>query len=770
MRATRFRMEAGCLTWKGKGDSDAKNAAIMNLMNPSVRATCEATNSSLKFHDLTKEEQARCEPAKGQRPNKASRANRAKREQEVQEDSNSDEDEDQEEYGDDQDEEEALQPATRRMAKPVSRMAVTRGHTSEIQKAKQTSPASGFEYQQPGKGRKRSRNEENSDEESDEDLPQGPSKRHRANPEEVPVQSSSGTKPMSANGPIKRLFSRRRQNQLQASHADARSAQAFEGGIANGLRPPQSISNIIETHDLGYLFEDEEQDARETPEPRTSKALMQSLIYDGEDTRNPSDEVRNQEVIINVEPGTRLPKPKRKRGSGSSDHLGTDGSQSQLSFEQSPPVAAVRGIPYDASEYVENEIDVRDAEAEEDGDTLQRPRINNHRAKRSSARKGPVYIKIADTMRSATRDTNSPNALDTAKVERRSLKQAVRQEAQTSATYPSLEQTSPAAPTLAPISPPPELLDAYGRALASSYGDISTTTYPTTFGGAFESSQAFDLWAPAHILGDQQPPLSEVPGLNTYAPLSSARAESREVASTAEIPQLKKLKGDFNLTAEDLKFGEGNYFDFDHEGFNSNGGEEADTDQEEVMKKIEEKDTEEGEEAEEGEADEEEEGEAEEEEGSKSNAYELFDPNTEVSSAGSHYEATMVPGFDPNSDEFQAEVAAGFGKQDYRYVTPVHPDDIATVVRVLEFSRADYFQKTGERVPENLKQDHQNEMYASQQRHLDAHFQKVQIEAGKAAGESIYCLPKWSGGFENWRIALDQRGRDLQEVTQDDEF
>ena len=72
MRATRFRLKAGCLSWNEKGDTAAKNAKMLSLMP----ASCQAKNSTRKFRDLTKQEQDACETAKGQRGNKARKSKR----------------------------------------------------------------------------------------------------------------------------------------------------------------------------------------------------------------------------------------------------------------------------------------------------------------------------------------------------------------------------------------------------------------------------------------------------------------------------------------------------------------------------------------------------------------------------------------------------------------------------------------------------------------------------------------------------------------------
>ena len=72
MRATRFRLKAGCLSWNEKGDTAAKNAKMLSLMP----ASCQAKNSTRKFRDLTKQEQDACETAKGKRGNKARKINR----------------------------------------------------------------------------------------------------------------------------------------------------------------------------------------------------------------------------------------------------------------------------------------------------------------------------------------------------------------------------------------------------------------------------------------------------------------------------------------------------------------------------------------------------------------------------------------------------------------------------------------------------------------------------------------------------------------------
>ena len=72
MRSTRFRLKAGCLAWTEKGDSSAKSEKMLSFMP----ASCITSNSTRGFRDLTREEQAACETAKGKRGNKSRRSKR----------------------------------------------------------------------------------------------------------------------------------------------------------------------------------------------------------------------------------------------------------------------------------------------------------------------------------------------------------------------------------------------------------------------------------------------------------------------------------------------------------------------------------------------------------------------------------------------------------------------------------------------------------------------------------------------------------------------
>lgn len=86
---------------------------------------------------------------------------------------------------------------------------------------------------------------------------------------------------------------------------------------------------------------------------------------------------------------------------------------------------------------------------------------------------------------------------------------------------------------------------------------------------------------------------------------------------------------------------------------------------------------------------------------------------------------------------------------DYRHIDPIdRPTDAkdqATIRRALELTRIDFFQKTGNVVPQNLANDFCYESYASQHKHI----QEVYREHRKyfAHTPKLYRLPAWKYGF-----------------------
>jgi hypothetical protein len=74
MRATRFRLKAGCISWEPKAGSEKIADYILKLLPQS----CIDANSTLSFRDLSKDEQEDAtKPNEGTQPNRASKAKRA---------------------------------------------------------------------------------------------------------------------------------------------------------------------------------------------------------------------------------------------------------------------------------------------------------------------------------------------------------------------------------------------------------------------------------------------------------------------------------------------------------------------------------------------------------------------------------------------------------------------------------------------------------------------------------------------------------------------
>ena len=77
MRATRFRLHAGLLTWKNRMGSDTRNAKILSF----IPAQCKdpRVNSTKAFRDLTQEEMmAVANILKGSAPSRAQKKKRNK--------------------------------------------------------------------------------------------------------------------------------------------------------------------------------------------------------------------------------------------------------------------------------------------------------------------------------------------------------------------------------------------------------------------------------------------------------------------------------------------------------------------------------------------------------------------------------------------------------------------------------------------------------------------------------------------------------------------
>lgn len=661
MRATRFRLRAGCLTWNEKGDSDAKNAAMMMLMPPNVRKFCETNNSTNLFRDLSKPEQTRCETATGNRPGKASKANRAKKQAEIQEDSTDQEDDadmgegevEEDGYGD------AARPTTRLAGEPTSRKGLSRSHTDAKKETQQDDSGSVSKHLQAVKGRKRSRYETSS---SDEDVEEGPRKLRRTSQWQDLEESSSEYEPAFIHRPTIQPTTRRARTHFQSSRADAESALEFGEAIADSLKVPQSTSNFEDTDGLEYLY-----DTGVDPQPWSSEDLARGNTFDGD--------VDKKGVILNVRPGTPLPRRHSKSDSVASDQLDDQVLQSNtISGEERQSVEADEAVYVDAA-----------------------PRKMPKTAKRSAARKEPKNTRLADNMRSATQFSCSLEAVDTATADRRKLKQAIRRDAQRTTPYANYEQLSlPGASPFADDSQAPPFLGFGGDLPYTNLAHILPPAPFATFSNAAQITQGFDLNDVGSYPNFPQLPLSATPA-NTY-PFSDG-LDPHTITFAANAPQ-----------------------PIEH--------------------------------------------------GRSSDFIEASILGAESISSPSSSGISSEVGFEPTCEEFQSEVATGIKSGDYRYVSPVKPDEIKIVDRVLELSRADYYQKTGHRVPENVVSGYGGENYASQQRRLDAHFENEQMEAGNYDGDSIYCLPEWFGGFNDlaWRTALDEEGMRLEDVTQDYDF
>jgi len=671
MRATRFRLGAGCLTWNEKGDSDAKNSAMMSLMPAAVRTQCENINSTISFRDLSKAEQTQCKTATGHRPAKASKANRARKAEEDEEDSydvgDADQDDDAgaNEYEYDEEEEEATRPITRPIAKPTTRKSVARGLATANKKVKHGSSKPTSKGQQPKQGRKRTRNDASSSGDSGKDVREAPAKYRRTRKGEESDESSSEYELALIEHPIIRGTRREAPNPMQSSRKDAESAMIFGEAIANALKDSQSTSDVGNTHESGYLFVDEEQDGEGDPKLQTSIALTQSASRDSIETGRSSDNSDKKGVILNVKPGSRLPKR----------HFRSDGG---ASGESGHSVA---------------EEKIQDAGEDEEADTIRAPQKSLKRPKRSTARKGPMNTKLADTMRSATRDASSPDTINGAALVRKYLKRSMRSDTQKSAPYAGLDQITlhKAQPSFADVSQAPNFLDFSGGTPYGRLEQISRNTPHTTFSSATQIPEGFELDGADWYFSSQ---------------LTPPAAEPASVADAHGLPE------DFELHTN--TFVANVTQDGEQEDFALNNR----------------------------------------------NVHPPF-----------HGDSAEVD-FDPYCEGFQSETAAGIQAGDFRYVLPMGPEDIKIIDRVLELSRADFYQKTGHRVPANILNDYKGENYTSQQRRLDAHFENERIEAGNDDGESIYCVPEWFGGFNNpaWWNALDEEGKRLEDLTQDYDF
>ena len=683
MRATRFRLRAGCLVWNEKGDSEAKNSAMMSLMPPAIRTVCENTNSTISFRDLSRSEQTQCETATGHRPGKASKVNRAKKEAENQSGSIHSDDvkqEDEAEAGGPEEEgygEEASRAAVRPTAESTSRKGLGRGHANAKKRTRHDDSATDSKQMRSNNSHKRSRNQTYSDEEDAKEQP--PTKHRRTGNAPDPEESSSEHEPAFVERPAGRRHTSRAQIEVQSSRADAESALLFGEAIASALKVTQPSSNIENMDGLEYLNCDEERDAEGDSPSWISNNLTRGTSFEDEETRSLTEIIDEKGAWFATKQGPRLP-----RGHPTSGSTANDQSDDQALRYNTIP-----------------EEETQDDGAEEEADVITASRTISKRMRRSIAQKAPRNTKLADTMRLATRRTNSPELVGAApnnSTDRRKLKHAVRRDAQNKAPYAGNGQL-----------PLPDASSSFAdNALVESFVDFGDRIPDT-------SLDQFHLPEPLTSLSENTQ-MSQGFDRNDVASYLNFPETSLSAVSTDAYPLLDGFDPLKNTYADNgpQPSEHGGHLDFVNDEVDLNA--------------------------------------------------------PDIALASSHGAPTEVS-FDPTCEGFLSEVAAGVEAGDYRYVTPMSSENKKLVERVLELSRADFFQKTGHHIPRHVVDDYKGETYASQQRRLDAHFESERIEAGNYDGESIYCLPQWLGGFDrSWRSALDEEGIRLEDVTQDYDF
>ena len=81
MRATRFRLSAGLLSWEVKDGTDAKNGRILDL----IPAKYKDVNSTKGWRDLTKEEIKQVKAGALRKPQQGRKAKRASKDSEEEE-------------------------------------------------------------------------------------------------------------------------------------------------------------------------------------------------------------------------------------------------------------------------------------------------------------------------------------------------------------------------------------------------------------------------------------------------------------------------------------------------------------------------------------------------------------------------------------------------------------------------------------------------------------------------------------------------------------
>ena len=101
--------------------------------------------------------------------------------------------------------------------------------------------------------------------------------------------------------------------------------------------------------------------------------------------------------------------------------------------------------------------------------------------------------------------------------------------------------------------------------------------------------------------------------------------------------------------------------------------------------------------------------------------------------------------------------------RDFRLVVPTafpetFQDNVAAIQEALELSREDFRQRISFRPPASLAKEHEDQTYIMQYHALQ------QVFAGTWRGARppplLYMLPRWEGGFRNWKIE-DEKAQQL---------
>jgi len=111
--------------------------------------------------------------------------------------------------------------------------------------------------------------------------------------------------------------------------------------------------------------------------------------------------------------------------------------------------------------------------------------------------------------------------------------------------------------------------------------------------------------------------------------------------------------------------------------------------------------------------------------------------------------------FDESDDDSsQMETDSEPEDGDYRYIDPIgrasDGNDQATIQRALELTRIEFFDKTGNVVPQSLAVDFCYESYASQHRRIQEDYRKYR--KGFLDAPKLFRLAAWKGGFSKWKV------------------